>query len=194
MIGFATFATGIAIVGWCLVHLVWQAACVAALYASARALLPRGNPRYVAAMLALLVIAACPIATAWHEWGLLARPVALGGVLVTPATAVPPAGAASGPLWRSILALSLPWLVLAWAAGVGVLGTRVFRQWRRLRVLLREAHNLPEWQACAGRLGGRLGLRRAIPVLASLRVAVPTVVGWVKPAVVLPVAIVAHMP
>lgn len=189
---------GVSVLGWSLLHFVWQAAIVAAVYAPLRALLPRGNPRYVAALLALAAMAVCPVATAWHELADAAL------------TAVQPAGAAVAamgavagevshpaqavPVWRAWLAAALPWLVMAWVAGVAVLGVRVYHQWRGLRRMLAVAERLPEWQARAREFAARLGLRRVVPVLASVRVATPTLVGWLKPAVVLPLAVLARMP
>lgn len=188
---------GVSVLGWSLLHFVWQAAIVAALYALLRALLPRGNPRYVAALLALVAMAACPVATAWHELADAAlTAVQPAGIAMTAMSAV--AGEVSHPaavpVWRAWLAAALPWLVMAWVAGVAVLGVRVYRQWRGLRRMLAVAERLPEWQARAREFAARLGLRRVVPVLASVRVATPTLVGWLKPAVVLPLAVLARMP
>jgi TonB family protein len=180
--------------GWCLLHFVWQAAAVGVAYALIRAVLPRGNPRYCAAMLALAAMAACFVATGAHEFPLATAPVALADVTVTMASTVTPASAATPPTWRSLLGALLPWLVLAWAMGAGVLGTRVYRQWRGLRRMLAAAEQLPEWQARARRFADRLGLRRMVPVLASVRVSTPTLIGWVKPVVVVPLALLARMP
>ncbi|MGH8090489.1 MAG: TonB family protein, partial [Rudaea sp.] len=65
---------------------------------------------------------------------------------------------------------------------------------RGLRRMLAAAEQLPEWQSRARQFADRLGLRRMVPVLASVRVATPTLVGWMKPAVVLPLAVLARMP
>jgi TonB family protein len=116
-------------------------------------------------------------------------------MMVAGARAMPAASklpASSG--WLATLQVALPWLVLAWGLGVASLGLRVARQWRRLRVLVRAAEALPAWHARAEQLGRRLGLRRAIHVLASVRIASPTLVGWLRPVVVLPVAMLAQMP
>lgn len=180
--------------GWSLVQFVWQAAAAGAVYAVLRTVLPRGNPRYVVAMLALVALAILPIATIWHSLAAaLATPVELGSVVVVHAAGTT-AGAATRDTWRAVLPALLPWIVLAWLLGVGVLGVRVWRQWRRLRVLLRAAQALPVWQARAREFALRLGLQRVVPVLASVRVATPTLIGWIRPAVVLPFAVLAQMP
>lgn len=191
----AALSVGVSALGWCLLHFVWQAALIGVAYALVRAVLPRGNPRYLAAMLALIAMAACPIATGVYEFFLIAAPVDLNGVT---AVAAPPASAfqsvATTSSWQVLLGAWLPWLVLAWAMGAGVLGARVYRQWRGLRRMLAAAEQLPEWQSRARQFAGRLGLRRMVPVLASVRVATPTLIGWIKPAVVLPLAVLARMP
>lgn len=180
--------------GWCLVHFVWQAAVVGVAYALVRAVLPRGNPRYWAAMLALVAMAACFVATGVHEFSIAAAPVALADVTVTAASVAAGTSIEATPAWQSSLDALLPWLVLAWAIGAGVLATRVYRQWRGLRRMLAAAEQLPEWQSRARQFAERLGLRRIVPVLASMRVATPILVGWVRPAVVLPLAVLARMP
>jgi TonB family protein len=179
--------------GWCLLHFVWQAAVIGAAYALVRAVLPRGNPRYLAAMLALVAMAACPIVTGLHEFSMTAASTGLADVMAT-AAPVAASPVATLPTWQSTLGALLPWLVLAWAIGAGVLGARVYRQWRGLRRMLAAAEQLPEWQSRARQFAERLGLRRIVPVLASVRVATPTLVGWVRPAVVLPLAVLARMP
>lgn len=188
-------STGISVLGWSLLHFVWQAAVIALVYALVRTVLPRGNPRYLAAMLALIAMATCPIATGLHEFSVNAASVDLASVTVTaaaPTATIQPAVAI--PVWQSLLAAALPWLVLAWALGAGVLGVRVFRQWRGLRRMLAAAEQLPEWQSRAWQFAERLGLRGVVPVLASVRVATPTLVGWLKPAVVLPLVVLTQMP
>ena len=191
----ATLSAAVSALGWCLLHFVWQAAVIGVAYALVRGMLPRGNPRYLAAMLALIAMAACPIATGVHELSLNAAPEQAGAAMAAATTVgAVSRSALAAPSWRLLLGAMLPWLVLAWSAGAGVLGARVYRQWRGLRRMLAAAEQLPEWQSRARQFADRLGLRRMVPVLASVRVTTPTLVGWVKPAVVLPLAVLARMP
>ncbi|HET7563285.1 MAG TPA: M56 family metallopeptidase [Rhodanobacteraceae bacterium] len=195
MSALALAAAVVQALGWCLVHFLWQAALVGFVYALARWLLPRGNPRYLTAMLALVAMAVLPAWTFWHELRGLIQPVQLAGLLVTgatPTSVVTSAHAAEG--WLATLEVALPWLVLAWGCGVALLGLQVVRQWYRLRAIVNAAEVLPVWQARAHCLGERLGLVRAVRVLASVRIATPTLVGWVRPAVVMPLAMLAAMP
>lgn len=181
--------------GWCLVHFLWQGLLVGVLYAAARVILPRGNPRYLAAMTAMVLLAAFPVATGWHEFRVLAEPVALGDVVVAGGPGASAAAATPGSAdWLAMLRIALPWLVLAWGCGVLFLVVRVLRQWAGLRAIVRAAEALPDWQDRAQRLGRRLGLRHAIRILASARIATPTLVGWIRPVVVVPFALLARMP
>jgi TonB family protein len=191
----AVLSACVAALGWGLLQFVWQAAVVGVVYAVARWLLPRGNPRYLAAVLALLALAVWPAVTVWHGLATGLSTVSLPDEVVTSvaqSVVGSPVVATSG--WRVWVNAAVPWLVLAWALGVAVLGTRVFRQWRGLRAMLRAAEALPAWQARARRFADGLGLRRMVPVLASVRVVTPTLVGWLRPAVVLPLAVLARMP
>lgn len=188
-------AMAVQALGWCLVHFVWQAALVGLAYAFVRWVLPRGNPRYLAAMLALFALGVIPALTIWHEVRLFAQPTELGDMLATASVGAPVVSPIRTPnRWLAWLQIALPWLVLAWSLGVALLGLRVVRQWRRLRALVRAAEALPAWQARAAQLAQRLRLRRAVRILASVRIATPTLVGWVRPVVVLPLAMLAQMP
>jgi bla regulator protein blaR1 len=184
----------VSLLGWCLLHFVWQAAIVGTVYALLRGLLPRGNPRYLAALLAMFVMAVCPLVTGWHELSIGLAPVGLADLVVNTTPIAAASASAASASWQSLLDAALPWLVLTWAVGVAILGMRVCRQWLGLRAMLRAAEKLPDWQARARHFADRLGLRRMVPVLASVRVATPTLVGWLRPAVVLPLAVLARMP
>ena len=81
-------------------------------------------------------------------------------------------------------------LVLAWGIGVLALSLRLLGGWMLTRSLTRHAISAvsPAIVAAAGVIGERLGLRRAVAIVESGAVAVPTLVGWVKPVVLLPAA------
>ncbi len=184
------------VVGWCLVHFLWQGFLVAGLYAAARIVLPRGNPRYLAAMAAMVLLAALPVATGWHEFRLLlAQPADVGDMMAAagPGRAAMPAAAGTAG-WLALLRMTLPWLVLAWGCGVAFLVGRVFRQWRGLRAIVREGDAAPAWQERARALARSLGLRHAVRILVSAQIATPTLVGWIRPVVVVPLALLARMP
>jgi TonB family protein len=182
--------------GWCLLHFLWQAALVGLSYAVVRTVMPRGNPRYLAAMAAMVLLVALPVATGWYEVrALLAEPADLGNMVVAAGAGVTPAATAGqNGGWLAALGGALPWLVLAWGCGVVFLVARALRQWLTLRAIVRGAGALPAWQDRARRLGRSLGLRYAVRILVSARIATPTLVGWVRPVVVMPLALLARMP
>ncbi|MFY1830785.1 M56 family metallopeptidase [Myxococcus fulvus] len=89
----------------------------------------------------------------------------------------------------------LRWLVFAWVAGVGLSSGRLTAEWVRLHQLARRALPAPrEWQERLDALSGRLGLKRAVRLLQSVEVDVPSTVGWLSPVVLLPVSTLSGLP
>ena len=86
-------------------------------------------------------------------------------------------------------------VVFAWAIGVLVLSVRLLGGWLLTRQLARSAvaSVSPAIEAAARRIAGRLQLRRAVAIVESGAVAVPTLVGWIKPVVLLPAAALAGL-
>jgi beta-lactamase regulating signal transducer with metallopeptidase domain len=109
--------------------------------------------------------------------------------LVSPADpAARPAGE-PGWAWREQVESWLPILVAAWLAGVVVLALRLSRGLVDVRGLTGSGLlSLPdELQAMIDKLAERSGLRRPVRWFLSLRVEVPTVAGWLRPMVLIPV-------
>ncbi|NVJ07425.1 M56 family metallopeptidase [Myxococcus sp. AM001] len=104
----------------------------------------------------------------------------------------------AGLLLRRTLSLveaHLHWLVLAWAAGVGLSSGRMAAEWMKLRRLADRALPAPHaWQERLDALSRRLGLHRAVRLLQSSDVDVPAAVGWLSPVVLLPVSTLAGLP
>jgi|GEM_PF-514949 len=95
----------------------------------------------------------------------------------------------------SLVETHLHWLVLAWAAGVGLSSGRMAAEWMKLRRLTRRAVPAPEaWQERMDALARKLGLRRAVRLLQSYDVDVPSAVGWLSPMVLLPVSTLSGLP
>ncbi len=63
---------------------------------------------------------------------------------------------------------------------------------RRLHHIALATHS-SRWQTCCRRLAYRLGLPAAAHVVESALVDVPTVVGWLRPAIILPIAALASL-
>jgi beta-lactamase regulating signal transducer with metallopeptidase domain len=89
----------------------------------------------------------------------------------------------------------LPLFVSLWLAGVLVLTLRLLSGWICVqRMKSHGAHPAPEaLQAAAERLMRRLHIGGAVRVLESTSVAVPTVIGWLKPVVLLPASALAGL-
>ncbi|MGN6730236.1 MAG: M56 family metallopeptidase [Rhodanobacteraceae bacterium] len=183
------------VVGWTLLHFVWQAGLVGVCHALLRRCLPRGEARYLLGMLALVALALCPVLTAWRLFGAMTAVAQTGIGPVTAVFGAAPRWAANAtPGWQTALVAAMPWLVLVWSCGVLLLSLRVWRHWRQLRALVRAARILPVWQERLHALSQRFGLRRGVRVLSSARVATPTLIGWIRPVILLPLAVSSGFP
>jgi beta-lactamase regulating signal transducer with metallopeptidase domain len=156
--------------------------------------------RYALAVTTLLLMIAVPVGTALRLRG--ARP--LPGPVTAPArrvvalpapTATGPAAPATVPPGPSLatrvragLEPALPWIVVAWLAGVVILSIRLASGWLVTR-RLSSMGTRPVPQACRdalARLVVRLRITRPVRVLESAVVQVPAVIGWLRPVVLLP--------
>ena len=196
-----------------LVAFVWQGAVIGAVTAIALVLLRRRTARlrYLIACTGLAALCAAPVATGFllfdPDRAIVQRagPAAVrdhvGPVAPTDdAGSIDPSSQSSVP---AILASAAEWLntrlpalLLVWAAGVSVLALRLARGWINVVQIRREARPLGEHPiaASAVRIARRLGVRRSVRLLSSARVLVPAVIGWIRPAILLPAAVVAGMP
>ena len=86
-------------------------------------------------------------------------------------------------------------VTIAWLLGVVILLGRMAGGWWHVRRLHRIAlaTSSSRWQTTCRRLAYRLGLPAAAHVVESALVDVPTVVGWLRPAILLPVAALASL-
>lgn len=182
------------VLGWTLVHFLWQGSLLGLVYAGMRPLLSRGLARYRLGMAMLFAFSVCPLLTMWK---LLAQPayLAASGSSSAPAAApfLAPGDHATGAVWSGFDAL-LPWLVLAWSLGVLLLSARAWRDWRGLKALVRMADQAPAWQSAAADLAQRFGLRRGVVVLCSRVISTPVLIGWIRPVILLPLAVATGFP
>jgi beta-lactamase regulating signal transducer with metallopeptidase domain len=130
-----------------------------------------------------------------------AQPTA-NAALGTPRTLMPPGHANNHPTstWpdRATTALRplLAWIVAAWGVGVVVCSLRPLLGWHMLWRLRRVgvAPVPADVLAALRRVSQRLGLRRVVRVLQSTLVQVPVVIGYMRPAILLPVSLVTSLP
>jgi beta-lactamase regulating signal transducer with metallopeptidase domain len=194
-------------IGWALVHLLWQGLLVAAILAATLALLSKqsANARYLASCGALIALVSLGAATAYRSYDGGHATVAGSGsetsnILASLKTPVPETSAlisdtrqpAPGTRFNlpTFAKAQLPKIVLAWMIGVLLLSIRLLFGWLRAHAIAKRnaTDAAPEWQRAARRLAHALKLRRAVQLLESAAVEVPTVIGWLRPVVLLPAA------
>jgi uncharacterized protein (TIGR03435 family) len=198
------------VIGWTLLHFVWEGTLVACVIALVLAALRNASARvrYVVAcaglLTALVAVAVTPAVLLGVEGQL--SPVAprvaaiprqlLAGIERTTG------GAATLPSWPAGTRSSgrgtdvpLTTFVVLWATGVVLLTLRLALGWWRVRQLHQAALTrlASPWLATATRIAEKLQLSRVIHVVDSYEVATPAVIGWLRPVVLLPIAALANL-
>jgi TonB family protein len=178
----------VTVVGLVLVHFLWQGAAIGALTAAVLKAMPRASARtrYGVAGVGLVAMMCAPLVTLGVVWQ--AAPAAITTTATVAATAsieTAVATSASPAMFTTLL----PAVVLAWAAGVLLLTARlVATWWRTERVRRHDVRPVGDGLTRAlHRLAATLGVRRRVTLLESAWVDVPTVVGWLRPTILLPV-------
>lgn len=190
--------------GWTLVHLCWQGTAIAALLWCVLEALGgmRSKARYAAACLALALMVVVPLATFVHlaaeEYRLRAAMNSLP-IEIDPGMVIQ-VGAGNGAtsLFARIgvaLDHAMPGVLLAWFVGVlffvGRLNYGLMVARRLQSAGLGAAAT--ELQDVFERLRQRLGVTSAVQLMHSALVEVPTVVGWLRPFVLIPVGCLSGM-
>jgi len=201
--------------GWTLIHFIWQGALIAILYAGVSVLLRRfsANVRYAAACGAMLLMLIAPAATIFalgaDTENSAARSVAsetpagdatVGSVEVSPASDL----VASVQLevapekveqpnsikqWaQERLPRTMPWLLALWFLGVLSFSLRFAGGLVLVHRLKRTetSTSLQPWQDKLASLSKRLRVSRPVRLCESALVEVPTVIGWLRPVILLP--------
>ncbi len=182
-------------------HFVWQGCLIALLPLLVRALSTRQSARlrYGTSCLALLLMAVTPAVT----FSLLEEPGApASGLVLNPErlSASPSLGRwtsttslkSLSPSWLQNIEAGvspwIPWLTLAWLCGVFSLSLRLaggLFYTQRLRKN-RTVSIGTEWQEKLLRLCQRLQVKQKVALLESACIQVPTVIGWLRPVILLP--------
>jgi murein DD-endopeptidase MepM/ murein hydrolase activator NlpD/Zn-dependent protease with chaperone function len=176
--------------GAALLHSAWQVAVVAVALALLLRALPRASAsaRYALSCAALLFAAAAPFATFVHYLPPPAAPISEGALAALLAAGPPP----PPPLFaRALAAVSV-----AWAAGALLMTARLAVGLARVRDLVRTGTEPLDqaWRTAFAGLARRLGLSRVPRLLGSVRVDVPMAVGFLRPVVLVPVALLSSVP
>lgn len=181
-------------VGITLVHFLWQGAAIGVVTAAILSTCPRAmaRTRYLIAGAGLVAMTTAPLVTLGTVWQ--TAPAMTTGGVSTFSTEV----AANAAALPASLAALLPWLPMAvtvWAAGVLLLTARlVFAWFRTERVRRLDVHPVSEGlQTAVGRLAREVGIGRPIALFESPWIDVPTVIGWLKPTILLPIGALAGL-
>jgi beta-lactamase regulating signal transducer with metallopeptidase domain/HEAT repeat protein len=198
-------------IGWAIIHSLWQAGLVALVIAILLYLTRRASAaaRYAICVAGLVFIVVLPVATVLsaRDPGTATGSVSTAGVAVQPdpasvvsadsresapqAEASAPVAIPSQPSVRERLESAMPWIVTLWLLGVILSSLRTIGGLVWARRLVRNGTK-PVSDAIRGasaRLADALGVRVAVRVLESSRVAVPMLVGWIRPVILLPVSV-----
>jgi GWxTD domain-containing protein len=181
--------------GWTLLHFLWQGALVAIILACVLALLNRrsAQPRYLAACAALFLMAVLPLIT-------FARIVAAEHsaansflLFLSPSASVTDHGIATPPEpfpYRIAAALDrfMPIVLAVWLVGVVVLFVRLGIGLVTAQRMMSAATQPPPHDLLHvfHRLARRIEVPRPIGLFHSTLVQVPTVIGWLRPVVLIP--------
>ncbi|HUO83412.1 MAG TPA: TonB family protein [Gammaproteobacteria bacterium] len=183
---------GVETLGWTLLHFLWQGALAGSIFTLLMRICGRSSARlrYAIGVATLAALALTPVVTFWQ---LFDPPGAVAAGLSAAQPAYFTAGGTDAVWWTGALQTIehlLPWLVVAWLAGVTLLSWRLGRDWAEVRTLVHSSTRaLPEgWIATTERLRMAFGIRRPVRALESAVVHVPMVVGWIKPVILIPPA------
>src|SRR5215469_11933226 len=183
-----------AAIGWTLLHSLWEGAIVAAVLGAMLLILRTARARYLAACVALFALLALFTVTLLRlapesaqtfpvkersipVWNMVAEDVGSGN-------------------WGPNLAAAAPWLALLWMAGVLLMFGRYavscisVQRFRRRGVCCAPT----AWQREVERLTTLLRISRPVRLLESCLAEVPTVIGHVRPLILMPVGMFAGLP
>ena len=171
-----------------LLHFVWQGLAVGLLLWIALFVMRKGpaNARYAASCVALVILVLLPVVTAC----VLYTPVTAAGPVKTAQAALLPVRAerseSSSGAW---LAALQSWALPLWSLGVLAFSLRLVLGSRQVAMLRRRGApaDAAIVKMVAG-LGKRMGLARPVHVLITSLADGPSVVGWLRPVLLLPSA------
>jgi protein involved in polysaccharide export with SLBB domain/beta-lactamase regulating signal transducer with metallopeptidase domain len=186
--------------GWTLVHSVWQGAAIALLVAIALAMLGRrsSQARYLVSCGGLLLMFAALFVTFFVLPGPIVRhdvkmPTAVANsqtptiqMFTAPANIATPAPQAQTLAQR--LQLLLPLCAALWIIGIAIISIRHVGGWVRVQQLRQRATPLvgQPWDELMSRICAQLRVHRVVKIAESALVQVPSVVGYLKPIILMP--------
>ncbi|MEZ4702390.1 MAG: M56 family metallopeptidase [Rhodothermales bacterium] len=191
------------LLGAILVHSLWQGALIAGILAIALRLLRRTSPqrRYLVCWVAFVALIVVPVLTslplsagqpAGGQGGLRLVDTVNGGEV----GATMPAVAAAQLADAGFDVALRPVLAALWLIGVLGMSIRLALGWNgvyRMRRLYSESLDAG-LTAAVNRLMRSLGITRRVRIIATDRAGEPMLIGWLKPVILIPAALLAGMP
>jgi beta-lactamase regulating signal transducer with metallopeptidase domain len=182
------------VLGWTLLHFLWQGALIAGLLAAALALLRHAGSRarYAASCAAMLLMLICAVAT-FLSLRFAGTPPDHSASRFVKAISIPVRGidvnASAGT--GTDIAGYLPALVWAWLAGVVAFGIRSVGGWALAVRFARSHTSRPDaaWEERLAALATRLSISKPVRLAVSGLAQVPAVVGWLRPIVLVPASV-----
>src|SRR5580693_3237844 len=174
-----------------LIHFVWQGSIVGLLlWAILFALRKRSaNARYLASCGALAVLSLMPVLTAWRLYGRPATAINRAALAAPFSQAFMAMSAGSHSQQLVWLAWLQSWALPAWSLGVLLFSARLVLGYTHAFTMGRRGN--PAGDSVIGmvtRLSRAMGVHRPIRVLISCITDTPSVVGWLRPVILLPAA------
>lgn len=186
--------------GWMLVHSLWELSVIAAVAGMLHWHLKRSaDGRYIASCAALLLMVFVPVGTYFVMLPNAGAPsvAAVGagdlfsGISSPAAVSMTPAGPAPATSWSDLVVAAirsrLPQAVLLYGAGAALFALRLAGGFWRLRVISAGATPIVgQPQKVLVAMSARLAISRPVRLLESALVEVPTVLGILRPVILLP--------
>ena len=178
-----------------LLHFVWQGIALGVVWGLLRMVLRNrsANSRYVAGCVVLAALALAPVITIGVAWQ---SPVVAVETFVENSDHLPTFGRSTvtEPLPEALWGNLESWILPLWAAGVSVFALRLAWAGGHASSLRRKGVKADSsMESMIAGLAERLGVRQKLRVLMSPVAEVPAVVGWLRPVILLPAAVVVGL-
>ena len=181
-------------IGWALFHFLWEGAAAALVLATVLLISRSARVRYAAACATLVAM----LAAFGVTLALKAPKLEVSGAQAVhvPAGVLPPRPVQAPDLPGSRDALVYRWAVPLWMAGVTIFSLRRLAGFAAACRLRRTGvTRAPEvWQARMRELASRLWIARGVQLLESCLTEVPVTAGYLRPAILLPLGMLAGLP
>jgi beta-lactamase regulating signal transducer with metallopeptidase domain len=185
------------VLGRALLHFLWQGAVIGLVAAALLQAMRNARPqaRYAVACLALLACALAPVADVANQLA-MTRDAATPPIAMPAASTAPVITAATAALaaWR--VDDALPWIVALWSIGACMLSLRMAMGvwWIQRLCASPQGPAQAAWQARLDAMAIHFGLRGPIALRLVDSLSTPASVGWWRPVVLVPTALLTRMP